>query len=156
MGTEPAASAPDDDAESPTGALSAAGYRALADFRYQIRRFLRFSEEAARAAGVEPQHHQLLLAVRGLPEGEPASVGAIAERLQLQPHSTLELVERLVERGLITRRRDPSDRRRVLVALTPQGEDVLHRLSLHHVEELRRAGPDLVRALRAAVVSGQK
>src|SRR3954454_18173629 len=80
--------------------LAAEDYQALAELRDQIRRFVHFSEQAARAAGLEPQQHQLLLAVKGQPEDEEASVGALAERLQLQPHSALELVERLVERGV--------------------------------------------------------
>jgi DNA-binding MarR family transcriptional regulator len=129
--------------------LAAEDYQALAEFRYQIRRFLHFSEQAARATGLEPQQHQLLLAVKGQPVDEEASVGALAERLQLQPHSALELVERLVERGLVERRRDPLDRRRVLVRLTPQGEAALHHLTLHHWQELRTAGPALVAALEA-------
>jgi DNA-binding MarR family transcriptional regulator len=129
--------------------LAAEDYQALAEFRYQIRRFQHFSELAARAAGLEPQQHQLLLAVKAWPGGEDASVGELAERLQLQPHSTLELVERLVERGLAERRRDILDRRRVLVRLTPKGDAALGQLSLHHWQELRAAGPALVAALEA-------
>jgi DNA-binding MarR family transcriptional regulator len=129
--------------------LTAADYQALAEFRYQIRRFQHFSEQAARAAGLEPQQHQLLLAVKGRPAGEDASVGVLAECLQLQPHSALELVDRLVERGLVERHRDDADRRRVLVCLTPRGEAALQQLSLHHWHALRRAGPALVQALEA-------
>ncbi len=96
-------------------------YQALAEFRYQIRRFLRFSEQMARAAGIEPQQHQLLLAVKGLPEGRRAIIGELAERLQLQHHSVVELVDRLEERGFVQRNRDEGDQRRVLVRLTPAG-----------------------------------
>jgi DNA-binding MarR family transcriptional regulator len=142
--------------------LSDAEYRALAEFRYRLRRFLHFSERAARSAGVEPQQHQLLLAVKahgaGQGSGPPGrlaagtaggvTVGDLAERLQLRPHSALELVERLVARRLLRRRRSPLDRRRVLVGLTAAGEDVLRRLSLHHRQELRSAGPALVQALQ--------
>jgi DNA-binding MarR family transcriptional regulator len=124
-------------------------YQALAEFRYQIRRFLRFSEQMARAAGIEPQQHQLLLAVKGLPEGRRAIIGELAERLQLQHHSVVELVDRLEERGFVQRNRDEGDQRRVLVRLTPAGEEVLRNLSLYHRTELRSVGPTLVQALKA-------
>ena len=122
-------------------------YQTLAEFRYQLRRFLRFSEQAARAAGLEPQQHQLLLAVKGLPEGSKATISVLAERLQIAHHSTVELIDRLVERGYIQRCRDEADQRRVLVSLTPQGEEVLQNLSLAHRAELRSTGPALVQAL---------
>lgn len=128
--------------------LAPADYQALAEFRYQIRRFVRFSEAAARAAGLEPQQHQLLLAVKGTPRSVPASIGELAERLQIQHHSTVELVDRLVRRKLVLRRRRESDRRQVLVQLTPKGEQILLELSLHHREELVSMGPILVAALR--------
>ena len=127
--------------------ISISEYRALAEFRYQLRRFLRFSEQAARAAGLEPQQHQLLLAIKGLPEGKQATVGTLAERLQIEHHSTVELIDRLVERGFIQRTRDEADQRRVLITLTPQGEEVLRKLSLSHRAELRSAGSVLVLAL---------
>src|SRR5437588_7061226 len=95
------------------GDISLTDYRALAEFRYQIRRFLRFSEEAAYAAGLEPQQHQLLLAIKGLPEGRKATIGELAERLQLRHHSTVELIDRLVKRELVERHRDEEDQRRV-------------------------------------------
>src|SRR6266571_9280941 len=98
-----------------------ADYQALAEFRYQIRRFMRFSEQMARSAGLEPQQHQLLLAIKGLPEGRRAIIGELAERLQLQHHSVVELVDRLEERGFVQRNRDEGDQRRVLVRLTPAG-----------------------------------
>jgi DNA-binding MarR family transcriptional regulator len=100
-----------------------------------------------RAAGLELQQHQLLLAVRGLPEGRKATISALAERLQLAHHSTVELVDRLVERGFIQRCRDEADQRQVLVRLTPQGEEVLRNLSLAHRAELQSTGPALVQAL---------
>ena len=92
---------------------------ALAEFRYQIRRFLRFSEQAAREAGLEPQHHQLLLAVIGA--AEPPSVGELAERLQLLPHSTDELIRRAEANGLVRRRRSQEDRRMVHVDVEEGG-----------------------------------
>ncbi len=122
-------------------------YRALAEFRYQLRRFLRFSEQMARAGGLEPQQHQLLLMVKGLPEGKSATVGELAERLQIHHHSTVELIDRLVERGLVERQRDEQDQRRVLIHLTVQGEAILHQLSATVKTELRTTGPALVHAL---------
>jgi hypothetical protein len=115
--------------------LSHNEYRALAEFRYQIRRFLHFSEEQARAGGLEPQQHQLLLTVRGLPRGVDATVG--------------ELVDRLERRGCVTRNSGRKDRRQVMVHLTPVGSKVLSRLSLAHHQELEAAGPRLAKALRS-------
>jgi DNA-binding MarR family transcriptional regulator len=123
-------------------------YCSLAEVRYQIRRFLHFSEQAARATGLEPHQHQLLLAVRG--HGQP-SIRVLAERLQIQHHSAVELVDRLVERGLVVRSRAPSDRRQVLVQLTPRGESELEKLAACHMAELRENGPALVNALEAVI-----
>ena len=121
-------------------------YSSLAEFRYHIRRFLHFSEQAARAAGIEPQQHQLLLAIRGLAP-DRSSIGTLAERLQIQHHSAVELIDRLADRGLVSRSRAPSDRRHVLVRLTARGEAELEKLSQSHLDELRRNGPALVEAL---------
>jgi DNA-binding MarR family transcriptional regulator len=126
---------------------TAVDYRALADFRYEIRRFLNFSEQAARAAGIQPHHHQALLAIKGLPSGRRATVGLIAERLQIQHHSAVELSLRLEAKGLIRRRPGLSDRREVVLSLSSRGEQVLRELSLSHRAELRSAGPTLLRAL---------
>lgn len=123
-------------------------YAALAEFRYQLRLFLRFSEEAARRAGLEPQQHQLLLAAKGAPEDVRVTVGYLSERLQLRQNSTVELVDRLEKKGLVRRRRDAEDRRRVIVEVTAKGERVLARLSLHHLETVASAR-GLVRALDA-------
>lgn len=124
-----------------------AEYKALAEFRYQLRRFLHASEGIARDAELEPQQHQLLLAIKGLPEGRAATIGALAERLQLRHHSAAELVDRAEERGLVRRVRSDVDRRQVFVQLTADGSEKLRRLSVHHRDELRSAGPALVRAL---------
>jgi len=126
-------------------------YRALAEFRYQIRRFLQFSAEAARAQGLEPQQHQLLLAIRGLPDTARPTIGEVAERLQIQHHSAVELVNRLSERGAIRREADGEDRRQVLLRLTSQGEALLRGLSLEHHRELETTGPVLAKALAAAI-----
>lgn len=123
-------------------------YRALADFRFQLRRFLAFSEEKARGVSLEPRHHQLLLAVRGLPPGTPPTVSAVAERLLLRHHTVVGLVDRLQQRGLIRRDRAAEDRRQVRLTITPRGEDLLHGLSIAHRDELAILGPALVTALR--------
>jgi DNA-binding MarR family transcriptional regulator len=132
-------------------ALSQDDYQALAAFRYQLRRFFRFSEQTARAAGLEPQQHQLLLVIRGKTGEKNPSIGELAERLQLQHHSTVELINRTVERGFLERRRDADDQRRVLIILTDQGRDVLEKLSVLHRTELRTTGPALVQALQALI-----
>ncbi len=131
--------------------ITLADYRALAEFRYQIRRFLGFSERAARSSGLEPRQHQLLLALKGLPDGAEPTIGELARRLQVEHHSAVEMVDRLERRNLVTRVRDAADRRRVLVQLTPRGDAVLRDLSLSHKSELRAAAPALVEALNAVV-----
>ena len=133
--------------------ISLADYQALAEFRYQIRRILRFSEEAAYATDLEPQQHQLLLAIKGLPRGRKAAVGEIAERLQIRHHSTVELIDRLVKRGLVERHRDDEDQRRVIVSLTPQGEEILYALSRRMLTELRSTGSAFVQSLNALLAS---
>ena len=126
----------------------AVDYGTLADLRYHIRRFLRRREEAARAAGIEPQQYLLLLQLKGVEDRGPITIGTLAERLQIRHHSAVELVDRLVERDMVARRRDGQDRREVSVALRPAGEAVLRRLALYSMEELRTEGPELVRVLR--------
>ncbi len=123
-------------------------YGALAEFRYHIRKFLRFSERAAREAGVEPQQHQLLLAVKGMPANLAPTIGEIARRLHVVHHSAVELVDRLEEQGLVQRRRSSIDRRQVLVSLTQKGERLLRDLSVYHRRELQTSGPELAAALR--------
>jgi DNA-binding MarR family transcriptional regulator len=127
-------------------ALADADYRALARFRFALRVFLRFSEDAARDAGVTPNQHQLLLAVRGFPDGAP-SITDIAEWLQLRHHSAVELVDRAVEAGLVVRETDATDRRRQRLALTPHGATVLAQLSVAHRDELRRCRQEMAEIL---------
>jgi DNA-binding MarR family transcriptional regulator len=127
-------------------------YPALADLRYQIRRFLRVREVAARAARVEPQQYLLLLQVKGLQGRQPATIGALAERLQLRHHSVVQLVDRLATRGMVERHRDGGDRREVVVALRPAGQKVLTRLARYSVDELIAEGPQLVSSLRRLVM----
>jgi DNA-binding MarR family transcriptional regulator len=119
---------------------SAAEYRRLAEFRYRLRQFLHFSEEAARSNGIEPQQHQLLLAIKGLPEEARPTVTTLSERLCIRHHSTVELIDRLEKQGLVARRHGDEDRREVLVVLTPHGEKLLERLTASIRQELRTAG----------------
>lgn len=130
-------------------------YRAVADLRYRIRQFLQFSEEAARDAGVEPQQHQLLLALKGLPAGESPTIGVLARRLFLKHHSTVELVDRMEQHGLVTRHRNPDDAREVLVQPTRNGEAILKKLTAAHRAELQATAPELVRLLKAAIRKGK-
>jgi DNA-binding MarR family transcriptional regulator len=131
--------------------LTQRDYESLSEFRHQIRRFLRFSERAARAAGLEPRQHQLLLAIKGLPPNVRPKIAEVAERLQVQHHSAVELVNRLETGGFVQRERGSQDRREVLLQLTPRGEKVLRELSLHHREELRLQGPALLDNLRQLI-----
>lgn len=125
-----------------------ADYRALAALRYEIRKFLAFSEQAARGAGIEPQQHQLLLTLRGLPEGQRPTIRAVAERLCVQHHTAVALVDKLEQRGFLQRERGSHDRREVLLRLTPDGESVLRGLSELHRQELRGVGPAMALALQ--------
>ena len=128
--------------------LTVADYRALAEFRYQIRRFLHFSETAARSNGVKPQQHQLLLALKGIPETVQPTISEIAARLHIRHHSAVELTNRLTERKLIRKVQDHVDRRRVLLEITARGEAVLRKLSLIHRTQLESLSKDLIRTLQ--------
>jgi len=123
--------------------IGKADYEALAEFRYRLRCFLDFSQSAAREAGLTAQQHQALLAIKGFPGRERVTVSELAERLLLRHHSTVELIDRLGRLGLVARRPDPQDRRRVLVALTAKAGHLLEELSATHLEEIRRLGPSL-------------
>lgn len=131
--------------------MTSSEFRALAEFRYHIRIFLNGSEDAARKAGLEPQQYLLLLAVRGLPLGREASVRELAERMQLRHHSVVELADRLERRSMLRRERSRDDQRKVILRLTPRGEQILTRLARQRIAELRTAAPALVRALTAAI-----
>lgn len=123
-------------------------YEALAAFRHALRRFAAFSEQAARAAGLTPQQHQALLAIKGAPGRDSMTVGEIATHLLIRPHSAVELVDRLAELGCVARHPDPDDSRRVQVALTPQADRVLSTLSAAHLRELAAIRPLLLDLLR--------
>jgi DNA-binding MarR family transcriptional regulator len=137
------------------GAMTAAEFRALAEFRYQIRIFLNGSEEAARNADLEPQQYMLMLALRGLPAGVEPSIRELAERMQLRHNSVVELVDRLEIRLLLRRERAKADRRQVILHLTPRGERILTKLAKQRISELRTSAPALVRALTAVIKSTQ-
>lgn len=135
--------------------LTLLDYQSLAEFRYQIREYLYFSENAARRTGLEPRQYQLMLALKGLPESARPRIGELAERLKIQHHSTVELANRLAAGGYVRRRRGGDDRREVLLSLTPKGEKMLGELAGSHLSELRQAGPALLAALKR-VMAGSK
>jgi DNA-binding MarR family transcriptional regulator len=130
-------------------------YQALAEFRHQIRKFLHFSELAVQAAGLERGQYQLMLAVKGMPDGVRPRIRELANRMQIQHHSAVELINRLESGGFVRRERAQDDRREVLLALTPKGDKVLAELALHHHEELQNAAPQLVTALRKVMQGGK-
>lgn len=121
--------------------LSDQDYAKLLGFRTGLRRFLRWSEAEARAAGLTPAQHQLLLAIRGHPGGISPTVGDLAEHLVLRHHSVVELIDRAERADLVTRTRDPDDHRVVHLSLTPMGRQRIEELSQLHLEELRRLAP---------------
>jgi DNA-binding MarR family transcriptional regulator len=122
-------------------------YQALAELRYRIRHFLREGDVVVRAAGLEPQQYLLLLMIRGLRDGEEATVRTLAERLALKHHSAVELIDRLETHGYVRRTRGRDDRRRVLISLLPRGERVLEVVAQERINELRSHGHQLVRAI---------
>jgi DNA-binding MarR family transcriptional regulator len=138
------------------GDLSPDQYRDLAEFRRQIRQFLHFSEITAKEHQIEPQQHQLLLAVMGLPEDVKPTIREIAARLCIQHHSAVELVDRLEVTGAVARTQGPDDKREVWVRLTASGRATLRRLALAHRTELERSGPELARALNSVLRHSRK
>ena len=127
--------------------LGTRDYRLLSEFRYLIRCFLEFSETAAVRAGLTARQHQALLAIKGVREDAAPTIGYLAERLRIQHHSAVELVDRLVEAGLVVRAPDPGDRRRVRLELTASAERHLAELSTSHLAELKRMRPALLELL---------
>ncbi|TKC16163.1 MarR family winged helix-turn-helix transcriptional regulator [Robertmurraya kyonggiensis] len=120
--------------------LSKDVYEFLADFRYRIRKFLRFSESAARSQGLTPKQHQLLLSVKGYPGRDYVTPSELAERLQITHHACVGLIDRCEQIRLVTRRPNPEDGRSVLIEVTDKGLDVLRTLSEIHLEEIKRIG----------------
>jgi DNA-binding MarR family transcriptional regulator len=129
--------------------LTKADYEALAGLRYALRRFMAFSASAAQAAGLPPQQHQALLAIKGHSDGQAMTVGVLAQRLLIAPHTAAELTGRLVRGGLVTRATDPADRRRLTLALTPKADEILDSLSLIHLKEIGEMAPILMDVLAA-------
>ena len=135
--------------------LTLADYQALAEFRFQIRRFLHFSDRAVEKAGLERGQYQLMLSIKGMPDDLRPRIRDVANRMQIQHHSAVDLINRLEAGGYVHRERATNDRREVLLQLTAKGEKVLAELALHHHEELQEAAPELVAALRR-VMAGKK
>ncbi len=135
--------------------ITTAEYQALAELRYLIRKFVREGDAVAQKAGLEPQQYLLLLTIRGLPEGEEATIRALADRLALKHHSAVELIDRLEAHGYVRRSRDRDDRRRVLVALLPRGEKLLEQVARDRIGELRASGAALVNAISALLEDGR-
>lgn len=131
-------------------------YQSLSEFRHQIRRYLRFSERVVRDADLEPRQYQLLLALKGLSKDVRPRIAELADRLQIQHHSAVELTDRLEKRGLVKRERGKRDRREVLVNVTPAGEKVIRQLVIHHRTELAFRGPALLAALHQVLRDNRK
>ena len=137
----------------PRSDITKSHYVLLSELRHTLRRFQRFSREAARSAGLTQQQHQTLLAIKGFPGRDFVSIGELAERLQLRHHSAVGLVDRLARRGLVRRTHSAVDRRRVEVRLSRRGEAMIERLSAAHLRELRQMGP-AIRSVLAAMAAG--
>ena len=120
-------------------------YARLAAFRHALRRFLRFSEDAAAAVGLSGQHYQAMLVVRGWPDDARVTIADLARQLLIRHNSAVELVDRLAEEDLLTREMSPSDRRKVELRLTTRGRNLLAKLASLHRAELQRIGPELER-----------
>src|SRR5947208_16579661 len=127
--------------------VSLGDYRALAEFRYELRRYLALSDQAARFAGLHPGQYRFLLMLKGLPDGVEPTIGNLAERLGLRHHSTVELVDRLEKRGFIYRDRNERHRSFVFVRIAPKGESILRKIVASRKVDLKEAGPVLVKAL---------
>jgi DNA-binding MarR family transcriptional regulator len=134
--------------KNPAKILSRSEYKALAEFRYQIRRYLRYMEEKARAGGYNPQQYQLLLAIEGLPEGQMPTIKTVAERMQLNHNSTVELVDRCVQSGLLNRQRTGLDRRIVSLVPTLKGKRMMQEQARASRAELQEIGPVLLSSLQ--------
>ena len=131
-------------------------YQALAEFRFQLRKFFHFSEQAAKKASLEPRQYQLMLAVKGLPKDRRPRIRDLAELLMVEHHSMVELVDRMESAGYLHRSRGDQDRREVLVSLTPKGERMLRDLALSHHTELSTRGPALIAALKRVMSTNKK
>ena len=131
--------------------LDVAHLRKLAEFRFQLRRFLHVSQAAAERRGLHNQQYQMLQCVGGMPAGMAPTIANVAKRMMLKHNSTVELVDRTIAEGLLRRLSDDADHRRILLRVTPQGERILAELAEFHTRELEQSGPELVRALDSIV-----
>ena len=131
--------------------VTLADYRALAEFRYELRRYLALSDQAARFAGLHPGQYRFLLMLKGLPDGIEPTIGNLAGRLGLRHHSTVELVDRLEKRGFIYRERNQRHRSFVFVRIAPKGESILRKIVASRKVDLKKAGPVLVEALNTLI-----
>lgn len=136
-------------------ALDVAHLQRLAEFRFQLRRFLHFSQTAAEQAGLRNQQYQMLQCVGGMPDDVEPTIANVAARMFLKHNSAVELVDRTIEQGLLRRTSDPEDHRCILLRVTPQGERVLASLAEFHTRELEQSGPELVRALQRVLQARQ-
>ncbi len=133
---------------SSANGMSTEQYRRLAEFRYQMRRFLHFSQQAASEAGIHPRQYQLLQVIAGIPEDMSPTIAAVASRMCLRHNSAVELVNRTIEANLIRKAPDPVDHRRLLLQITPSGQKLLASLVEFHLRELDELGPELIRSLK--------
>ncbi len=129
--------------------LNKTDFESLSDFRYAVRQFLKFSEAAAKAAGLSSQQHQALLAIKGFPGRERITNGELAERLQIKHHSAVGLINRLESQNLVCREKSSNDRREVYVTLTGRGEELLEQLTAAHHKELQHIAPQLKDILKS-------
>jgi DNA-binding MarR family transcriptional regulator len=149
--SDPKARPPREPASAAPHLITRAQIQKLAEFRFQLRRFLHFSSAAAECAGLRPQQYQLLQCIHGMPDELEASIANVAARMLLKHNSAVELVDRTIGQGYLRRKTDATDHRRVLLRLTAEGERALSSLAEYHLQELEQAGPELIRALRRVV-----
>lgn len=135
--------------------LTDADYEALSNLRYTLRRFMDFSASAAQEEGLPAQQHQALLAIRGYRGEDAMTIGILAERLLIAPHSATELVGRLVAAGYVSRQTDPADKRRQTLELTEKADAVLKRLTAIHLTEIRDMAPKLIDMLQSLQAGGE-
>jgi DNA-binding MarR family transcriptional regulator len=127
--------------------ISPSQYQSLSEFRRQLAGFLRRRRQAAEAVGLEAQQYELLLAIKGLPQGKQPTIKQIAEQLQIQHHSAVELASRLAKRGLLRRDRSPADRRSVLLSITKPGEKLVEEIVQFSFVQLQEEAPALLKSL---------
>ena len=141
--------------KKPKDNLTDADYKAISNLRYTLRRFMDFSASAAQEEGLPAQQHQALLVIRGHRAEDAMTIGILAERLLIAPHSATELVGRLVAAGYVLRQTDPADKRRQTLELTEKADAVLKRLTAIHLTEIREMAPKLIDMLQSLQAGGE-